>query len=186
MQLADQGALRHGECRTRATRVVSRIGGILRRARIDDAVREHDLGVADHHQGPGDAPFQRDLGEWVLDDQARRAWRHRGAVGIERETRHQRAVAQHELAWSVIGRCRQAQRAAAEDEPVEHQRAARADVEHGVLVQCDQGPGAVARGHHRFDPGRAGVGDAVDLEHRRLRIGETVFDDEPSAGARFR
>ena len=40
---------------------------------------------------------------------------------------HQRAVAQHQLARLVVGGGGELQRAAADDEPVEHQPAARAD-----------------------------------------------------------
>ena len=49
------------------------------------------------------------------------------AVGLSVEARHQRAVAQDELARLVVGGGGEMQRAAADHEPVEHERAARAD-----------------------------------------------------------
>ena len=181
VQLADERALGDGEFRAGRTGVVGRIGDVFRRARIDDAVGEADLGIAHDHQRPGDATLERDLGERMLDDQARRTRRYRSAVGIQREAGHQRAVAQHELARLVVGRCREAQRAAAEDKAVEHQTAARADGERHIGGSRDQRPRRVARGDHHFEPGRAGRDHIVDLEYRRLRIGEAVLDRQASA-----
>ena len=47
--------------------------------------------------------------------------------GLSAQARHQRAVAQHELARLVVGRGGKVQRAAGEYQPIEDQAAARAD-----------------------------------------------------------
>ena len=75
--------------------------------------------------------------------------------GWSAQSRHQRAIAQHQFARFVVRGGREPQRAAGEHEAVEHQPAARADRQRDVAARRDQRPGPIrAGGDHDMQPGR--------------------------------
>ena len=129
-----------------------------------------DVGLGDHVQRPGDAALER--APWRTDARRSRLGAPGDAalaVGFSVEARHQRAVAQHELARLVVGGGGEVQRAAGDHQAVEHQRAARAD------RRASSSPAAAISGRAPLraatttsTPGASGVGHAVDLERRRL------------------
>ncbi len=104
--------------------------------------------------------------------------------GFSAQARHQRAVAQHQLARLVVGRGRQLQRAAADHQPVEHQPC-RARRSSSVMSPpaAISGRAPLRAGDHDLEARRARRRDAVDLEDRRLahRSGCRSIS-EPAAG----
>ena len=118
----------------------------------------------------------------LRDRQARCAGGHGAAVRVQPQSWDERAVAQHQLPRLVIHRSRQLQLASADDEPLEDEPSASADVEQQRAACGDQWPGAIARRHHHLESRLTCAGHIVHGERRRFCVRQAVGDDEASAG----
>ena len=120
-------------------------------------------------QRAGDAALQRDLGERMLDDQARRAGRD---ARCRRDRARGRAPACSRAAPARAARRpppRQLQRAAADDTSPRAPAVPRAPISSVTSPPAAiSGRAPLRAATTTSSPGAPGVGDAVDLEDRRL------------------
>ena len=114
----------------------------------------------------------------MLDDQAGRAGRDGAAVGVEPQARHQRAVAQHELARLVVGR-RPARCSAPplNTSPSRTRRAARADRERDRRRRrAISGRAGLRAATTATSPGAPGAVTPSTLKTGVCGIGQAVVD----------
>ena len=115
--------------------------------------------IARRCERAGDAALQRHLGEGMIDDQAGRAWRggarrRRSSARPGTSVQSRRTSSRGSSSAAAASRC---SGAAAEDEPVEHQPAARADRQRDLAAGARSAAGRIPRGDHDLEPGAPGA-----------------------------